>query len=154
MGFMDFISNIGSRIKETGSKIGSWITERVPTIIGKISGVARKIGQGINSSLGQTILDGLGALPIPGASTVASFIRRGGRLASTIGDVGDTASKVASGVGEALQGNLGGLGETFSAGRNLANQIQDARGKPQYNSAVIDKAQDVANAIGNRYALR
>lgn len=154
MSFGDWLSGVINKAKDTAGRIGSWISERATPIIGKVSGIARTVGNAINSNIGQTILDGLGSLPIPGAGAIANVIRRGGRLASTIGDIGQTAEKVAGGVGQALQGNLGGVGQTFREGRQLANEIQDARGRPQYNSAVLDRVQQGADYIGNKYALR
>lgn len=154
MGFGDWLSGVVNKVKDTAGRVGSWISEKATPIIGKVSGIARTIGNAINSNVGQSILDAASALPIPGIGTVTSLIRRGGRLASTIGDIGQTAEKVSGGVSQLLQGNLGGVGQTFREGRQLANEIQDARGRPQYNSAVLDRVQQGADYIGNRYGSR
>jgi phage-related protein len=152
MGFMDFISNIGNKIKEGASRVGQFISEKAAPIIGKISGVARTIGNAINSGPGQAILDGISMLPIPGAGAVAGFIRRGGRLASTIGEVGQTAEKVAGGVGSALQGNLSQVGQTFGQGRQLVSQVQEARGQGPYTGGQA--GQNVADRVQGLYSSR
>lgn len=114
---MDFISNIGSRIKQGVSSIGNFIGERIRPVIGTISGVARKISDVVNSAPGQAIIGGLSNIP-----GIGGLIARGagivGRVAGTVADVGENINK--------------GLGIAQGVAQNISSD------NPNYQQAISD----------------
>lgn len=129
MGFLDFISNIGSKIKNGISTIGNFVADKVRPVIGTISGVARKIGDVIHSDTAQSILNGLSSIPGP-LGMIARGVNIAGNVASTVGNVGDNIGKgidIASGVAKNITGSNPNLGQAFQDVKKGYGLVNDSR---------------------------
>jgi phage-related protein len=129
MGFMDFISNIGSKIRSGISSIGNFVSEKVKPVIGVVTNVARKISDVVNSGPGQAIIGGLSNIP-----GIGGLIAKGagvvGRVAGTVADIGE------------------GLQKGIDVGQGIAQNISSDN--PDYGRAISDVQQGVQIAKDTR----
>lgn len=133
MGFMDFISNIGSKIKQGVSTIGNFIGERVRPVIGTITNVARKISDVVNSAPGQAIIGGLSNIP-----GIGGLIARG---AGVVGKVAGTVANIGEGIGR-------GLDVAQGVAQNIGGE------NPDYAKAIGDVRQGIQIARDTRDQYR
>lgn len=126
---MDFISNIGSKIRSGISSIGNFVSEKVKPVIGVVSGVARKISDVINSAPGQAIIGGLSNVP-----GIGGLIARGagvlGKVAGTVAGIGENIGKgidIAQGVAQNVSGDNPNFGQAISDVKRGYGLVQDSR---------------------------
>ena len=130
---MDFIRNVGSRIRSGISSIGNFVSEKVKPVIGVVTNVARKVSDVINSAPGQAIIGGLSNIP-----GIGGLIARG---AGVVGKVADTVANV----GEGIQRGI-------DVGQGIAQNI--AGDNPDFGKAISDARQGIQIARDTREQFR
>ncbi len=140
---MDFISNIGSKIRSGISSIGNFVSEKVKPVIGVVSNVARKVSDVINSAPGQAILGGLSNIPGIGGA-IAKGAQVVGRIADTVANVGEGIQRGID-VGQGIAQNISGENPDFG------RAIQDARAGIQIARDTRDQYRTGREGIQQAY---